>query len=549
MLIGLTLPILAATLCSCDIISGIFIEKSVQLNLDSTQDVYCESHKIDISNYQKYIDKAKEDREFMDSYVEKDDLDDWTSFVLRTNDFIDNYYKLMDMIGIGQVKVDMGDISFTEDYNTLYSEFNSLESYITKTLFRTICDKPNFLKEICEDLDMTVEEFVSKYGATDIATNEAIVEAQSQINAIQLPYNYGQGKTKEERYEVIEKIVSLNKRLATLNGYDSYMDYAYLKEYNRDYMPSATNDFIEYLKDYMIPLAMTARDQYVATAQMLSTEDNKKMVSYANGYFGTKKGDIDSYMEYMGSKMNNVYKNLWKTGHYYFSNKPGAYTGAYTWLYSFTKDIPLMYFGPGYQNVPTIVHEFGHYFQLSVNPDIDSLDLREVHSQGDEWLFYSYMANNNYKYTNWYEAFYCNRLYLDLASLIKCASVDIIEQEIYKNSYTKNSYDIAVNNMISTLSNDDSNTRTFLESLNIDSYWNMVVVGSPGYYISYSMSLVPSLILGSMANDDMNKARDCYLKLVDKDIVDGFINTLNNAGINNPFDKQTYQYMKDNLLK
>ena len=60
----------------------------------------------------------------------------------------------------------------------------------------------------------------------------------------------------------------------------------------------------------------------------------------------------------------------------------------------------MCYFGPGYQDMLTVLHELGHYGAMLINEGFDgSMDIAETHSQGNEYLFLSYLYTKRHSAT------------------------------------------------------------------------------------------------------------------------------------------------------
>ena len=62
-----------------------------------------------------------------------------------------------------------------------------------------------------------------------------------------------------------------------------------------------------------------------------------------------------------------------------FANYSGYYEEAFT------------FFGKSYQDVFTFIHELGHYVSFSGYDAGMPYDFAETHSQGNEWMFLSYL--------------------------------------------------------------------------------------------------------------------------------------------------------------
>jgi oligoendopeptidase F len=209
----------------------------------------------------------------------------------------------------------------------------------------------------------------------------------------------------------------------------------------------------------------------------------------------------------------------------------GDYEGAFvTTIYS--ADLPIAYFGKGYDSAFTIVHEFGHYMNEIYSADVEdddfdqSYDLLEMHSQGNEVLYLCYLQENaemtqlGHTLVETYQL--VNLLYSTLAGM----TIDSFEQAVYLNSYNgTNSEQIMADGKISYDEYDLLYTGICTDygvADQISSYWrNGMTITSPCYYVSYSVSAISVLQLYEMAHtQSLEAASDAYLKLftyVDED--------------------------------
>ena len=196
----------------------------------------------------------------------------------------------------------------------------------------------------------------------------------------------------------------------------------------------------------------------------------------------------------------------------------GRYTGAFvTSIYGL--DIPVAYFGSGYDNPFTVAHEFGHYMNEIYNKgEYDqSFDLLEMHSQGNEILYLHYLdgklTNKGYLLCENYN------LLVMLDTIMTSLAVDAFEQAVYTDSYTGTySAQIMADGTITT----DEYDRLF-QSILADfgaqdymmaEYWRYVTITSPCYYVSYAVSALSVLQLYPMTEEDYDNAIASYLSLI-----------------------------------
>ena len=75
----------------------------------------------------------------------------------------------------------------------------------------------------------------------------------------------------------------------------------------------------------------------------------------------------------------------------------------------------------------------------------------------------------------------------------------------------------------------------------LNTYWKMVVVEQPVYYISYAVSAVAAMDIYVTATENEEQAWTAYRALVEEMDPDaGFLKNLENAGIDGPFEEDVY---------
>jgi len=203
----------------------------------------------------------------------------------------------------------------------------------------------------------------------------------------------------------------------------------------------------------------------------------------------------------------------------------GDYEGAFvTTIYA--PNLPIAYFGKGYDNCFTIVHEFGHYMNEVYSSEIyasgeysQSYDLLEMHSQGNELLYLCYLEQNaNYPSvanTMIRTHSLVNMFYAAVAGF----TVDAFEQAVYLDEYEGTNADVIMAD--GTISADeyamlyDSICLDYGIEDALDGYWEYgMTITSPCYYVSYSMSAISVLQLYEVAQTDgFDVAKEQYLKL------------------------------------
>ena len=463
----------------------------------------------------------------------------------------------------------------TELYETI-SEYRT--DLITKfySLYRKIYDTKFREYFFSEEDGWTADDIKEALDTSDSYGGDAYAELNKRISEIEVEFrniaNPGGDKAVLELYE---EFVNLNNQIAVIAGYDNYIDYAYKNVYSRDYTPEDVAKTRQFLKEYVKPVYLSVLNDYRNSPKDSLNGDAKSLYYSLSGasFFSSKTvGDyVADYFRTMNSKTAgkteiDFYKHaneLMKNGNYYTGNYQGAFS---YWIGA--QNTSILYFGPGsYSGAFTFVHEFGHYYNTIYNHGASmSYDLEETHSQGNEMLFLSYLrtALPENVATDIFQSLYANQMFDAYAIVMLAACVDEFEYCVYTGTdpdgnpatYTANDYDALFEKLMSEYG--------IATSLN-PSYWRYVVIESPCYYISYSMSMLPCLELYMVSETEGHEAAmNKYFKLftftddeanvkvdsVGDTVVEiGYSDTLVYAGLTSPFDESLYQRLKEFYTK
>ena len=241
----------------------------------------------------------------------------------------------------------------------------------------------------------------------------------------------------------------------------------------------------------------------------------------------------------------------------------GKYDGAFvTNIYS--AKLPVAYFGKGYDNPFTIVHEFGHFMNEIYSADVSeedpeftqSYDLLEMHSQGNELLYLCYLEENAELSKVAYKLIQTHSLVNMLYAVMAGMTIDAFEQAVYLDTYDGAYADeIMADGTITYDEYNDLYTSICIDfgvEKAIDGYWEYgMTITSPCYYVSYSVSALAVLQVYEIAQTDgFNAARDAYLKLftyVDENPEMTMDEVLEYAGMLSYTDEQLYINIKNAL--
>lgn len=398
-------------------------------------------------------------------------------------------------------------------------EVNASESPIKDVLFEDWTE---------EDLKM-LSAYTSEIAQLEKENEELVVQYQA----------LSQEELAEGIIPLYQKLIANNNRIAQIYGYDNYYTYGYDVVYARDYTTDTVQQARDYAIKYLVPTVPAILQQFALGFQSLDQEGQQVVAAFMEGsYQDTDKDYVNLYIDSLPQDLQAAMNHLWQYDRAIFADSTGAKEGAFTVNIG---DDAICFFGPGYDSTLTLVHEMGHYAS-TLNLDLDEcpMDLAELHSQGNEWLFMNELQDALDPKV--YAVIRDYKMYMDMCTILVSFMVDDFEERIYTtdvSGYTREDFDAVADEVCKAYGGAD-----FVNNYLTDfqSYWRLVVMESPVYYVSYAMSDVAALNLYTIASQDREKAYEIYghlLKDVDLDL--GFQENLKKVGLSGPFDSQVYE--------
>ncbi len=419
---------------------------------------------------------------------------------------------------------------------------------------------------------MTEEEIKAFLFDSNAVSNPEYTALKERNNAIEVEFlALSSGDKKSKLPELYDEFVDNNNKMAKLMGYDNYLEYAYENVYGRDYTYQDAAQLSKYAKTYIAPIFASV---YRAWSGFQNAAEDVRAVYDAQNsqpFFENLGGNthVNDYIDLMAFSSNpdktisfsDEFNKLMGDGNMF----RGQYNGAFvTSIYS--ENLPIAYFGRGYDSAFTVVHEFGHYMNEIYSGEIyedsdysQSYDLLEMHSQGNELLYLCYLEEHSGYSRDALAMVRSYALVNMLYSAIAGFTIDTFEQAIYLDQYDGYGADeIMADGTIKP--EEYSALYTYIctdygvkEMLN--GYWEHgMTITSPCYYVSYSVSAISVLQLYEVAKTDgFDVAKDQYLKLftyVDENPEMGMAEIMSYAGMLSFKDEQLYislnQYFNSN---
>ncbi len=417
---------------------------------------------------------------------------------------------------------------------------------------------------------MTEEEINAFLFDSDAISNPEYTALKERNNAIESEFLALSGSEKSEKLPALyAEFVENNNKMAELMGYENYLEYAYENVYGRDYSYQDAAELSEYVKTYMSPVFNKIYKVFRNLTGYTEEEFERYQSHTSHPFFENLEGNtqVNDYIDLLAFTSNpdknitfsDEFNKLMGDGNMFRGDYAGAFV---TTIYS--ADLPIAYFGHGYDNAFTVIHEFGHFMNEIYSADVaeensnfsQSYDLLEMHSQGNELLYLCYLEQNadlsEVEHTLIQSYSLVNMLYVVMAGM----TIDTFEQAIYLNQYEGTNADIIMEDGVITP--DEFNllyTSICIDygvEDSIDGYWQHgMTITSPCYYVSYSVSAISVLQLYEMANTDgFDVAKDAYLKLftyVDENPEMTMEEILDYAGMLSFNDEQLYIDLKNSL--
>ena len=333
---------------------------------------------------------------------------------------------------------------------------------------------------------------------------ERVSELTLQYNGLIMEYLSYDEET-EKIGALYRELVDLHNEEAQIVGYKDYADYAYEASYGRDFTPDDAAALCEAVKPYARQYFGSLYYNEATYADFSADTDltERELVGLVTQYMPRVSDDAAkaaAYMEKHGLYFMDSAERVSDLG---FTTTLDQYNAPFIYLalYGDQNDIQSMF------------HEFGHYYDAYVNPvpdlllSVGSLDIFEIHSTGMEALS-----------TGWYED-----IYGEDADLARIRFLDSALYTVFSGCLFDEFQRVVYADPTLTPEQISQTFVTIARSYGLRSfgkefshYWMQVNHNfeSPFYYISYAVSMLASLQIYEMAENDWASAADFYNDLV-----------------------------------
>lgn len=539
LLVLAAMPFLAA--CDINIIPDIFKEDaefSWANYSNETSAMNIQSKKFE--NYQfteseSIVNNLKSQTE---NSLNKGNLDNFSKYY---NELCEAYYKVIDDYIVSSTKyyADSSNTEIRDLSNEYYNQYNTLRKYFI-SLETDIYDSSNrdIISWYFGDMtDAEIEARLAKNEGLQIQT-EYEARFKELTDAADVMYNnfyngyYTLDQYLDKGYQAYIDYIDVTNEFIGKVDYDNYLDFSYESDFERDYHYGDAANFVNYVKEYLVPIYKKSTELTVPIGDL-----NLKIYNALDqSNFCNSKTDsaamFDKYANDLGGEYLKCYNHAWSNGYWCFSNSSKSLGTAFEWsLYSV--DDAVLYFSKNYQKILTILHEFGHYYSEMANNGLrrnDPMDLAETYSQGDEFTFLNFLCNEKKDTSDYatYKYYADKYAYGNLYYLIQEACITEIEIYAYTTpNLTKTTLRSGVESILASYDGTAS-----------EYYFMGPCLCSPNYYISYATSMVEALQFLSYPYEE---AKTMYTNLIENQSGNTMVDRWKSAGLPSPFEETSVQ--------
>jgi M3 family oligoendopeptidase len=358
----------------------------------------------------------------------------------------------------------------------------------------------------------------------------------------------------EENEEALDTIyddlVQIRTRIAKKLGYETFVDLAYHRLGRTDYTSKEVKVYRDGIYQTIVPIVKELTDR---KSKRLGINDLKYYdlgLSYLTGN-PTPKGDKDFQVEQALKMYHDMHP---ETGAFFqmmvdqelmdLESKPGKQGGGYcTFIPSNQTPFIFANFNGTSHDVDVLTHEAGHAFQSYQSKDLlppyrwPTLEAAEIHSMSMEFLAWPYIDSFFKEDTEKYKF---SHLSGALSFLPYGVAVDEFQHLIYENPEMskedrKKAWRDIEKKYLPYKDYDDS---AFLEK---GTFWYRQghIFSVPFYYIDYTLAQVVALQYFLASRENYQNALDSYVALCKLGGSKTFTELIQEAHLENPFEKNT----------
>ena len=351
--------------------------------------------------------------------------------------------------------------------------------------------------------------------------------------------------------EIYDKLVKVRDRIAKKLGYKNFIQLGYDRMRRTEYGPEQASKFRDHVLNYIVPLSLKVK------------EKQKKRLGIDNMFYydldlqfhtgnPTPKGDP----EWIISNAKQMYKEFSPETEEFMNlmvdkelmdlyNKKGKATGGYcTFLPDYKVPFIFANMNGTSDDIRVFTHEAGHAFQAYASRNFPvpeyshpTLEACEIHSMSMEYLTWPWMK---FFFKEDAEKFKIIHLERSVAFIPYGVSIDEFQHFVYENPEATPAERKAKWREIEKkyMPYRDYENNDFL---NRGGFWQAQthVYRFPFYYIDYCLAEICAYQFWIKSLENRDKAWEDYLRLCNAGGSMSFLNLVELAGLNSPFEAET----------
>lgn len=329
------------------------------------------------------------------------------------------------------------------------------------------------------------------------------------------------------------KLVQARRRIAEAKGFETYSDYSYAKVYQRDFTPDQTREYLNYVKEYLVPLE---RELYETDLSL-----------YYGEYPAVRQNHMLDYLsgaaERMGGPIREAFRFMEAYELYDITESPDKYRINYT-TYLPDYEAPLIFLYNFDYDV--LCHEFGHFTDNCCSyGDNVSNDVAEIYSQAMEYLAAAYTADFSDSQRKKSLQFTLKELLL--TSVIYEAALADFELQVYALDPEELTVE-TIDGIYAQCRRDYDLDHGYSDDIyDISWFLDTTFYDKSCYNISYSVSAIASLQICRLEAEEPGAGVEAFCRLLDRTHGKKFAFVLAEAGLESPFEKGTVEQTADFL--
>ncbi len=381
-----------------------------------------------------------------------------------------------------------------------------------------------------------LESLTVAYAGREWTKEEILSDTSLTFETFSSLYRMYRSTYNENAGSVFLELIRVRNEMARTLGFDSYAEYGYAS-YMRDYTPAEAQTLSDTVKRELVPLFIELQDDFYQAVMRLSCGTFSQEPTFAL---------VETVIRNLLPELERPWTYMREKGMYDCSASSNRMSGSFT-TYFETYGAPFLFtaWDDSYEMPTTMLHEFGHYAGYFLNgiqrmQSADPLDLAEIDSQGLELLAFS-------QYDILYGALADAARIANLTIALYAVITGCMEDEFQQFAYHTDNVTLeALNAEYERLSKAYG-----LYEMGLDGEsWTEIshTFRAPMYYISYSTSMLSALQLLVLSQDNPDGAIAAYRSILMRPIDATFRDTIQNAGLSDPFDTDTVSALGQLIL-